>query len=201
MKLVDLFEMPKIISQLSGLDDLTDISVNAFYYKQLSKLLSKVQIKFFSEERKVYSAENKFFCLDDDSKKVLYYMQYDTSFSLKLGGSFLWQSLVWRSKSVPQMNTLPHEIFFNELLPKYKTVATDGQQTEDGQRFWEYQIDFALKNKFNVYYFNTNSLILVELNTLLDFEKALLQYDIYGSSSEHKNKLLVISKKELNNEY
>jgi hypothetical protein len=161
-------------------------------YSDLVKISNKKEYSRFSDSKIVYQYDNMFFCLDILNKKILYYMRYDVSYT-KILGSFLWQSLVWRDEKSPQVKTLPHKIFFKELLPKWGIIATDGQQTSDGRRFWEYQIAYALEQNINVYYFNLKSKELVQISTLDEFDKAIHQYDIWGDTIEHRNKLMVIS--------
>lgn len=190
-----LLEMPRNLLHLNKLDDLSQHSVNKAKFIYLIKQ-EKKELKQINTTQIIYNSNKMFFCLDLENKKVLYYMQYDTSFSNTLG-SFLWQSLVWRDKHSPQVKLLPHKIFFEELLPKYGIIATDGDQTEDGRRFWEYQIAHALENNINVFYFNLTSKELQSIKTLVDFDKAIRKFDIWGDTKEHQQKLMLITTKNL----
>jgi hypothetical protein len=188
--------MPKIIQPLNGMEDFDNFSINSAKYKELVKLFNKEIYKRFDDEHIVYRAGNKFFCLDYEKKKVTYYMEYSTSHNSILG-SFLWQSLIWRAKNNLSNRTLPHEIFFKVLLPKYGVITTDGEQTIDGRKFWEYQIGFALDNDFYVYYFNLKSKELIKITNSTHGNKVIQEQDVWGLSHEHKSKLIVISTKEL----
>lgn len=186
-----------ILINKNKLDDLDEFSINRAQYTYLINLADKTVIKTFNENRILYFIDDKYFVLDTEQKKILYYLQYETSFSSKLGGSFLWQSLVWRDKKAKELNTLPHKLFFEKLLPKYKTVVTDGKQTLDGQRFWDYQIACAIENNLNIYYYNTKTKFLEKISSLIEFEKAIQKYEIWGNTKLHEQKLMVITSKQL----
>jgi hypothetical protein len=191
-----LIEMPQNLLRLSKIDDLSIVDVNRAKFHFLSKLENKKVIEELDNKHQLINVDNIYFVLDYSNKKVLYYMEYNTSFSNKVG-SFLWQSLVWRDKNSPIVLALPHKIFFEILLPKYKVISTDGKQTDDGKRFWYYQIGYAFKNNLNVYYFNLQSkeLLFLENNTV--FLETVQKYDIWGDTKDHQNKLILITSKNL----
>lgn len=197
MKLTHILnEMPQNILQLNVLDDLSIHEVNYSKYKQLFNLNKDILYKY-SDTRIVYQSGNCYFCLDMQLRKVLYFMEYTTSFATKLGGTFLWQSLVWRDKSVIQVQQLPHDIFFNHLLQKYGVITTDGEQTADGKRFWMYQISYAFQNQLYVYYYNMNTQELIHIPDALSFERIIHNNAVWGDTKDHQSKLLVIAKKQL----
>ena len=195
MKLQDLLEMPKNLPTLSTEDDLDNYATNKAKFKELIKS-DKTEYSRYDEDRIVYTSGKKFFCIDLDRNELTYYMTYDTSFCNALG-SFLWQSLVWRSKHVEYNKTLPHEIFFATLLPKFGVIATDGDQTSDGRRFWSYQVKYAQDHRLFTYYYNLQTKDLIEFKTMLEFDKLIRREDIWGDSNNHRNKLIVISEQQL----
>lgn len=196
MKLCNVLnEMPQNIPYLPNDIDLSNYSINKAKYNELIKLPKQIY-KQYDDKHIVYHSSNMFFCLDYERKEITYYMEYDTSFTLKIG-SFLWQSLVWRSNHVLYNRTLPHEIFFNVLLPKYGVIATDGQQTVDGKRFWTYQISHAFNNNLYVHYFNLKTKELIHIIDLMHFDKLANELSIWGDDSTHKHKLILISKHQL----
>src|SRR5574343_1575768 len=191
-----LNEMPRRISQLPVDDDLSVYNTNQAKYKELYNIPNKQIYHKFDDNKVVYYISNKVFCLDTINKQIVYYMEYETSFNSILG-SYAWQSLVWRKKNTQYINTLPHDIFFKVLLPKFGTVVTDGEQTDDGIKFWEYQIGYALNNNLNVYYFNTLTKELIHLPSTLAVYNLDQKIKIWGTDNEHKHKLVVITKKQL----
>lgn len=195
MKLTSLLEMPKIIPALSIEDNLDLYSVNQAKYKELFTSNANVYKKF-DNARVVYQSGKKFYCLDALRREVTYFMEYNVN-SNKTLGSFLWQSLVWRSKKVEYNKTLPHEIFFDTLLPKYGVITTDGDQTDEGRRFWSYQVKFALDKNFFLYYHNLQTKELQQFKSMLEFDDLIKKFNIWGNSNLHRQKLIVISNKEL----
>lgn len=192
---IQLDEMPQIIPNLSKLEDLDIYSVNRSVFKSL-RSQPKTIYHTFDAKHIVYTTGNEYFCLDYDKNKVSYYMKYKTGNDSTLG-PYLWQSLVWRSKDDTYVIDLPHNLFFKKLLPKYGTVCTDGQQTPDGRKFWNYQITYALKHNINVYYYNLKSKELVKITDPMHFTKAITEYDIWGDSKQYQNKLMVITNHEM----
>ena len=196
MKLKELLlENPQLIPGLSIEDDLDNYTANKAKFSELVSLPKQVYKKY-DDKRIVYSTERMFFCLDFVRKEVTYYMQYDVGYTKKLG-SFLWQSLVWRSKHVSYNKTLPHEIFFDVLVPKYKVVATDGKQTSHGKRFWEYQIKFAQDNNMLTYYYDYSKKYLEQFDSMIQFDDLADKYKIWTESPSSQDQLIIISKKEL----
>ena len=198
MKISDLYETPQIIPGLTDEENLDSFSVNKSKYSELAKLHNKKEISRLSDDVIIYQSGRMNFCLDTSRKEVTYYMQYEVSTN-KVFGSFLWQSLVWRSKKVQYNKAMPHKIFFNTLLPKFKVIVTDGMQTVEGKRFWEFQIAFAIENDINVYFFDDKSKELIKVNTLIEFDKVSRDHDVWGETPIHKSKLMVITTKELIN--
>lgn len=190
-----LTEMPRLIPNLPSAYDFGLRNINKARYAEFLSLPKEEYYKYDSN-RIVYSSDNKFFCLDYLRKEVTYYMQYDVSYNKTLG-SFLRQSLVWRSKYVDYNNTLPHEIFFNTLLPKYGTIATDGDQTDDGRRFWSYQIKYAFDKNLNVYYYNLATKGLIPIDNMMTFEEIKQKYKIWGADKSRQKQLIVITNKKL----
>lgn len=190
-KYIKLDEMPQLIPNLNKVDDLDIYTVNRSKFKML-RGVEKLIYHTFDKTHILYNTNNQYFCLDYDKNKVTYYMEFKVNTDRMLG-TYLWQTLVWRSKVDPYTIDLPHEIFFTELLPKYGTVCTDGQQTADGRRFWNYQITYALKHNINVYYYNMQSKELVKIDDMLHFTNVIAQYDVWGETPNHKNKLMIIT--------
>lgn len=190
-----LIEMPRLIPKLSVSDNLDIYNTNKAKYNELLKAHKEEYYKY-DDNHIVYFSNNRYFCLDYVRKEVTYYMEYATSYD-KLLGSFLWQSLVWRSDHVEYNKTLPHEIFFKKLLPKYGTIATDVDQTSDGKRFWSYQIKYALDTNLNVYYYDMISKDFINIDTMLKLDFLIQKYHIWGHTKAHQKKLIVISNKVL----
>jgi hypothetical protein len=55
------------------------------------------------------------------------------------------QILVWRNTDSYYAAGFAYYVFFNILLPKYKVLFADIQQTPNGKTFWSYAIKKAYK--------------------------------------------------------
>lgn len=109
------------------------------------------------------------------------------------------QVLVWRDKNSELSVGFAHYVFFNILLNEFESLLTDTQQTENGQRFWMFELDHALKhpNKYHVYFLDRRPAhgALVQLRTLQDISKH--KSDLWGTSEAHLRTHAIISTKPL----
>ena len=90
-----------------------------------------------------------------DSKEAIYFVQHvrvdpgDLA-AIKAGR----QIMVWREAMTDRASLSTRfstYVLFKMLLPKYKTIAADRQQTEYGKAFWERSLSRAFENKKHVY--------------------------------------------------
>jgi hypothetical protein len=163
------------------------------------KLKSSYKTRYYEYDTThiVYSnSKNEYFCLDHDKGKVSYYMKYVTSTDDALG-QYVWQSFVYRDDAAKYVLGLPSQIFFEKLLQIHGTICTDGQQTEDGRRFWDWQIHTALQRNINVYYYNLDTRVLIKIIDLIHFNTVIGAHNIWGSTDEHRRRLMVITKHEM----
>lgn len=78
------------------------------------------------------------------------YVNYFARFEYKklAGSQYVTQVAVWRSSttSLPreEYKTIAGDVFFGILLKKFKKIASDQEQTADGQRFWRERMQDAV---------------------------------------------------------
>lgn len=78
------------------------------------------------------------------------YVNYFARFEYKklAGEKYVTQVGVWRSSttSLPrkEYKTVAGDVFFDILLKKFKRIASDQEQTDDGQRFWRERMQDAV---------------------------------------------------------
>jgi len=112
------------------------------------------------------------------------------------------QIMVWRSVQ-PQYNSavsgLPR-MFFQYFLEKYSIVVSDSEQTQDGRRFWETMIAWAIQEDGYHVYVSDGSEEDRPLTFMTSWD------DFYGTWADfcwgddrdcHFHRLLVISKDQL----
>lgn len=81
----------------------------------------------------------------------------------------------------PRGPGIGQHIFWNILFPKYKVLATDSQQTTQGQGFWLYRVHEALQKRIPVTVIDTNGWVQTPYTSLADFEEDLSS--VWGTSS------------------
>lgn len=190
-----LKEMPQNIEPLDW-HSINDPEENRLLYQKLSTNKYKKHIMQIFSNADLHQLGSQFFCLDSKMKRVTYYMKYEVGNNGKLG-SFVWQSLVWSLPSAAYVAGLPQLIFFEKLLPKFGTIATDSQQTWDGRRFWKLRIADAFNKQLNVFFYNFANHEIIKIDSYDDFESLSARKDVWGETDKHKMKRMVISNKDL----
>jgi hypothetical protein len=101
------------------------------------------------------------------------------------------QVLIHRCRSVNvHASGIAHDIFWNMLLPKHGVLVSDSEQTEDGRRFWFFQIGEALKRGLTVRFIDTNSGTFEEANTPSELNR--LMSSSYGPSTWFRRFVIAI---------
>jgi hypothetical protein len=83
------------------------------------------------------------------------------------------------------------------LIDDYSTIATDAEQTKDGEKFWKKRIKEAFSKNLNVYYFDDYSNHIEQLDNPNDIDIFNNKYQIYSNHESSLHKAFVISTKEL----
>ncbi|KMJ45162.1 phage protein [Xenorhabdus khoisanae] len=113
------------------------------------------------------------------------------------------QIMIWRtprSEHQHAIGDLPRD-FFKNLLSKYNIVVTDEAQTQDGKRFWEKMIDWAITKGYHVYSSDGTSddcdmdyIPLVVIPSISEFYEKWDEF-CWGSDKDvHKHRLIAISR-------
>ncbi len=108
------------------------------------------EYELFDESYDLYSKESthgtKFAVLNHDDRKVDYFCVVDD-----VGNKSYSQKLVFKREGVS--SNLVQQIFFNFILPEFKRIVTDEEQTKGGRAMWEKIIGTAISNsKYEVGY-------------------------------------------------
>jgi hypothetical protein len=189
--------MTKLIPDIDWFS-LEDEDKNKKIYRQHLAKRFKKEIYKINEHAIIYKFKSEFFCLDAKLEKVTYYMKYEVDVKPKIG-QYVWQSLVWTDPYVHDeyLNGYANKVFFEQLLPKFHTIATDSEQSWHGKRFWQIRIANSFRKNLNVYFYDFQSREFAKLNKYEDLQKYQEKYDIWGETDRHKLKRMVISDKDL----
>lgn len=109
------------------------------------------------------------------------------------------QVLVWRN---PEARTIgaagfARHVFMNILLPEYKALIADQEQTRNGRVFWEYMLDEAFQKNLYVYMLDRRSSPNRLVPLLNQKELQTHSSELWGPTEGHKRCCAVISKVEL----
>ncbi len=85
------------------------------------------------------------------------------------------QVLLWRDKSIRSAYSanVTKQVFWERLFPRHGCLASDKQQTDDGQRFWSTAVGTALDGGLTVRIVNTNDRTFVDVVTKKDFKNQI----------------------------
>lgn len=138
--------------------------------------------------------ENGYFVLVKELE-VLYFVRYE-AVRHHLPQALGRQVLVWRNKEASSSASsvgFAQHVFFDYLLPKYKALIADKEQTPNGKQFWEYAIEKAFVLRKHVYFLNRR----VHPNTLIQLANSadVLKYEneIWGTENGYLHTFAVIS--------
>lgn len=118
------------------------------------------------------------------------------------GNLFGRQVLVWRNDDIegsggPAAGFALY-CFFKLLLPRYKALIADQEQTKRGRAFWQYALREAFQRNLYVYYLDRRSTPnrLIELR---EWREAYETYakELWGYSEGHKRTFAVVSLKPI----
>jgi hypothetical protein len=85
-------------------------------------------------------------------------------------------------------------IFWEHLFPKFHTLISDSQQTENGRSFWEYRIAEAFDKKLLVRMINTSDRTYVDLESPDQMHS--LSSKIWGTQNWFQRIILIIMAKQ-----
>lgn len=109
--------------------------------EQTSKWLKKKVEEFGEDKNSVLfrtgdKQNGSYVLYNKDTKLTDYFIRYEYK-KVSGHGLFVTQVLLWRRKSASfNGRSVTDHVFFDILLPKYKRIASDQQQTEAGRDFW-----------------------------------------------------------------
>lgn len=131
------------------------------------------------------------------SDQLLYFVRHKLvrNNKLRLGR----QVLVWRDPEHvhPAASGFAKHVFLNILLPKYKALIADQEQTKNGAAFWQHMLREAFQKNLYVYMLDRRSSpnVLVPFSSYKDVVSN--RDKLWGTTEGHRRCCAVISKVEL----
>ena len=141
----------------------------------------------------LYRINRMFAVFYKDEPTVYYLMKFKTGVISIVNKRAATQIAVWASESYPA--SIAKRVFFEQLLPEYHLVATDGHQTESGARFWRNRVAEAQAKNLFVYFINQVSTPrkMVRIVSAKQFSDLVSTGEIWGTSTKFEGRKLLIS--------
>lgn len=132
------------------------------------------------------------YCVLEHQGEILYFVRHKLIRANNI--HFGRQVLVWRLSGDFVAQGFPQWVFLNYLLPKYKALITDTQQSPSGRQFWQWILAEQVKHEGHYVYFldrrsTPNSLTRLHTDQDLIDTKDL----IWGTSEGHLRTHAVVS--------
>ncbi len=165
-----------------------------FRKKFLERLLNKKHTQvdtYLSIPIYMTGGTTKGYLFSTNGSDLFYFVKFD---SLKLRGldtKATVQLSVWRNDEVPYTSDLSQYLFDGILSSRFDIMASDGQQTPKGKRFWVLRMTKALQQNKYVYMYDRMTHELSPILTLEDMTSAIRSS--YGSGRSYRDKRFLIS--------
>lgn len=195
MKLADLFEMPQLIKSLSPVDTklLIDECNSALRNKS-----AKV-VKSMREGTDLFHVAipggGIYFLKSDDIDYICRYREVELPHNTVPGNKAIRQVLIHRCRTSSVFSAgMPHDIFWNELYKKCGVLVSDSEQTDDGRKFWLFQVREAMKRGLTVRFIDTNSATYDDANNMDELDD--LMRSSYGYEKWFRRVVIAIFRTE-----
>ena len=129
-----------------------------------------------------------------DNNKLLYFVNYNTVKIINTKS--VRQTLVHNvDKTHPRTAGLAKHIVINILLPRFGVIASDIEQSMDGERLWVYLIDFSIDVNKVIYLVSVNSKKVTKLSSSQD--NTLILRSAWSENESSKDLVFVISNEKV----
>lgn len=148
MKFSEIYESPQIIKATDfGLNDPEKNKILATKF-----LADKQEVIRETDDHVLFTTgtdkQGNVVMIDKKKNYVVYLIEYVSKKS-NIFGNTVTQVILWR-KTISHTQGITDDVFFGYLLKKYPAIVSDGQQTEDGKRFWINKMIVASKNGYKI---------------------------------------------------
>ena len=196
-----LLEMPKRISPITKLiSHLTDPITNNGVYKWVIKnkptpITSYNQNPIVTLER---SDSLWIYGLNKEEERIEYFIDLQEQSVKFLNKTWVTQKLLW-SSGRGTFNNISQWMVFNYILPIYKTIMSDKEQSEWGERFWHNLVNESFKKGLRIYLVDFNTGTIRKFNNQNEFNLLCNSVDNpWGSNENHARLRIAISLIEFN---
>lgn len=191
-----LNEVPHIVSPTDF--DLNNVEVNRQFVRDLLKRKSFRMIEE-DENKTLFMTGNKingYVALYLKQFDVLgYLIKYHLKYNILLAATPVTEIVLWRSYSYPHTFGITNHVFFDILLKEWNAIMSDGEQTEDGKKFWQFRLVEASAKNYDIGIMNIND------NTVTWWDDSILigdwikHNDGWGEDRKYYNIRYVIKNK------
>jgi hypothetical protein len=177
--------------------ELSDRANNRKEFERIIKKSNLTKILDLDPGVTLYSYPNHYILLDENKKRILYFMEYGEKNIL--GYPSYVQKKVWADKKddytyveiIPGFSIVSYVLL--HCLVKTKHIVTDTLQTKKGEGLWDSLVRKAFKMNLNVQLVNTRTRDIIPIKDFSEFGMILEKYDVYGIENKHQSRRIVIS--------
>lgn len=189
----ELAEAPQYISPTQF--DFDKLEINQSVAERILSEPHKVLIGK-SDDTSLYAVNDEVALIDEQDKEVLYYVDYQIEHLELINQDVISQVSVWANRFRSETENVAKKIFFEFLFKKTHAIMTDSKQTFKGERFWASRLNDAFKMGLNVYFVKLDApQIIKKVNTSRELTSIVRQHDVWGPSSLHTRKRMIITNK------
>lgn len=137
--------------------------------------------------------------INPDEKYTAFFVDVEQFEDTLLDDTVAVQTALWRDVLVNESENVPSYVLFKILLPKYSIISTDNYQTQAGQVYWTNRIKEALNmgGLFVYYLSHSPEKEVIRINSFDEFSDIAKRNNVWNHSKSSRDKLFVISRKQL----
>jgi hypothetical protein len=187
-----IFESPQVVSPTDF--DLGDTIINKKFAKTLLK-----KVRETIEDTADYSLlrtgddNTGYIAIYDKYLKMLAYIVKFETDNLPFIGRSVTQIALWRMLGNPNVVGKTQEIFFGYLLQHWSSIISDGEQTEDGSKFWKDRMGEADRKGYRVGLANIETQSIEWKDPSVNVTEWILKMGAWGKSPKFKALRFVIA--------
>lgn len=159
------------------------------------RFITKGKVALEQIDLTLYKLGDDYGAISKETSRLIYYVRTKKAYS-KVLGKYTTQIAVWRDVNSLISAGLASWVFRTVVLKDTGVIVSDGVQTDQGRRFWTYQIKYALDKELFVYALDFYSKTLSRITRESEFSEFASKY--YGDDPKYRGYRFVISSHELN---
>lgn len=192
--LINIIETPQMIGDFDF-----NLNSNETVASKLARLMDGTE-EFITTYNtlKLYRKRYQIFAVDEKNRETPLAYWVKLADNQVFGVKGITQIGVWRDSASTRTKDLAKHVLFNVILPEFKVIITDAQQTADGRHFWILRVDDALASGLNVYLAHVmRPTKFVSIRSMDEFTEFSLSGEIWGTTQKFMTHKVIITAENL----